>query len=130
MEDFIFDPETVVDDNLLPEGTYNLVVKEVSFEQNKKGTGHVLIVKTAVTSDASKNKWLWIRLNLIHDSEKVQNIGRAQFKKLLLAVELEGKFDFKTDLEKLVGKEFTSFVKIEDGYNSVKNFKKLDNLPF
>lgn len=130
MEDFIFDPETVVDDNLLPEGTYNLVVKEVSFEQNKKGTGHVLIVKTAVTSDNGKNKWLWIRLNLIHDSEKVQNIGRGQFKKLLLAVDLEGKFDFKTDLEKLIGKEFTSFVKIEDGYNSVKNFKKLDNLPF
>lgn len=132
MDEFIFDPETVVDDSIVPEGTYDLVVDEVTFDKNKKGTGSILKIQTHVIngSQGVDGKWLWIRINLVHDSEQTQNIGRAQFKKFLSAVGHEGKFDIPKDLSSLKGKQMTCFVKVEEGFNVVKNFKKVDNLKF
>jgi hypothetical protein len=132
MNDDIFDPQTVEDPNLIPEGTYDLVIENATFESNRKGTGKLVTLVTHIVNNSQDldGRKLRVTINLVHDTPKAQQIGRAQFKQLLTAIGHGGTFNLSTDFPSLKGKSFSAFVKIEEGYNRVKNFKAVDNMPF
>jgi hypothetical protein len=129
----IFDPSEVADEGYasLPDGVYKLAIEKASYEPNKKGTGSLVKITSVVDGDEFSGRRVWLNLNIRHENEKAQTIGRAQFKQLLTALGMgESRFDLNNDLEGLYGRSFMATVKTAEGRTEAKNFKKVDEIPF
>lgn len=83
-----FDSNTVQDDDkyeLLPAGSYPLMITKVEMKPTKKGDGRYCNVELQVASGVGKGRKVFDMFNIENPSEKCQQIGRAMFKKLVTA---------------------------------------------
>lgn len=85
------DKEEYVSDRefeLLPAGAYPVEIMESSVEHNKSGTGQLLTLKMKIQDGTHKGRYIWDRINIVHDKPDVERIGRTQLRKLLEILEL------------------------------------------
>lgn len=74
----------------LPKGRYLTLVSDSEQKKNSKGTGDYYEIEfDVVRPDKYRNRKLWARLNVHHESEEAQRIGREQFSALCEATGLD-----------------------------------------
>ncbi|MBY5992491.1 DUF669 domain-containing protein [Ferrimonas balearica] len=88
--DFGFDPSQYQpsENNFspLPRGEYPVLITGARMEDNQKRTGKLCIVELQVTDGQFKGRKLWHNMNIWHQSEQAQEIGRKELSGLLQAI--------------------------------------------
>lgn len=83
-----FDSNTVADADkfeVLPAGSYPLVISKVEMRTTKKGDGRYCSVEFVVGSGPGKGRKVFDMFNIENPNPTCVNIGRAMFKKLVCA---------------------------------------------
>lgn len=119
MFEFNIDEEKENEFPILPEGRHLLEVVSVEYKSNKSRTGKLIEV-TLNGPSGDDDEYLTVSplkfwFNVEHESEKVRNIGRGQFKTFLMAIDpnMDGTID-EEDLPDLVGAEVFADIIIDE----------------
>ena len=112
----------------IPDGDYVAVYEDDEAKQTKDGTGAYISVKWRITGPTHANRVIYSMIHTKNKSDKAQEIGRRDLKKLCLASGHEGKLR-TTDVFK--GTPFRLTVRTERNpehgdRNVVKNYKRSD----
>ena len=113
---------------LLPDGSYRVMVAGSEMKQTKAGTGTYLAVRFQVIGDADK-RTLTHRFNYANQNPTAQRIGRAELKKLLSAIGVTQAITYENEFHRLIAdKVLVVDVTSEEGgngqpQNKVKAFK-------
>lgn len=83
-----FDPAKIDDTEfeLLPNGTYKVLVDSCAYKPTKLGTGHYMAVTFSCQDPKFMGRKIFGNYNMQNPSEQAQKIGLAQFKKLCTAI--------------------------------------------
>ena len=77
---------------LIPPGTYKVVVDSCEAKRTSAGTGTYVATGLEIVTDSQAGRKLWANFNIENPNEKATKIGRGQFKNFLVSV---GKGDAK-----------------------------------
>ncbi len=109
----------------LPAGDYTTQITGAELKTTKSGTGQYIKVELTVVGDDFQGRKVWGNINIKNDSEKAEEIGRAQLNQLMSAIGLE-KLE---DTNQLVGKDVTIKLKVKEATeqwpanNEIKAYK-------
>lgn len=110
-------PERENSFELLPDGWYTAQVSESAIEPLKSGKGECLKLVFEVLSDGFRNRKLFVRLNVKHESADAERIAQQDLKDLCVAVGLPNGF---TNSFELHGRPVQVKVKIRAAREKVK----------
>lgn len=124
--------------SLIPEGWYQASITEVELADTKDKTGQKLSVKFAILGPTQQGRSIFANINIKNNSQKAEEIGRAQLGDLMRAIGLThasdtdqfigGNLQIKVAIKppstnKLTGEQY-------DEKNEVKGYKALgDGVP-
>jgi hypothetical protein len=91
----------------IPEGDYELIISNIEQRENSKGTGSYISCTFQVTEGEFADRKIFINFNISHVNKKAEDIGKAQFKSLILATNKN-----PLELEDLIGQTVKASVKI------------------
>ena len=95
----------------LPQGNYNVGIKEVELKDTKAGTGKYVSVMLEIIEGEYKGRKLWDNWNIKNPSEKAQEIGLGRMKRVY---KLAGLGELKdNEPTTLCGKSFCVYVTIK-----------------
>lgn len=78
--------EVQTDFDPIPEGEYELKVERVSLKENSRGTGYLLKFMFAIEAPDQVGRTVWSdNMNIIHQNDQAEEIGKQQYKRFLLA---------------------------------------------
>lgn len=124
-----FDSKSVQDDNQyepIPAGSYPLMVCKVEMKPTKKGDGRYCNVEFKIASGKGAGRKVFDLFNIENPSEQCQQIGKANFKRLVVAAGVPV-IQSEDHLAGLVDKIVVGDVVIEkgmdgEGRNKVKRY--------
>jgi hypothetical protein len=96
---------------LIPPGTYPVVIIDSGIKDTKAGTGKILSLDYQIVEGSSSGKLIVDRLNIKNQSEMAQKIGLSNLKNICDAI---GFLGVLTDATLLHGKPFSVTVEVED----------------
>jgi hypothetical protein len=70
----------------LPAGPYRVYIDKAETKENKNGKGFHVSVTIKVVAGDYEGRLIFQNFNIENNSEKAQQIGRAQFKKMLVGI--------------------------------------------
>ena len=108
---------------VIPPGSYPVVIVESDVKDTKEKTGKILELKYQIIEGPHTSKTLIDRLNIINKSDVAQKIGQSQLKDICEAIGFKGQL---TNSEALHGKPFSVSVEVET-FKSNKNDKNLQS---
>lgn len=85
---------------MIPNGTYDVMITEIDDKETKAGNGNYLRMRFDVISENHNGRCFFINYNYINPNETAQNIGRSDIKKLAGAIGLSGKVSQSDYMEK------------------------------
>lgn len=111
---------------VLPNGNYDVAITKAEIKDTKSG-GKMINLCFKVFAGEYTNRTVFASLNIVNSSEKAQQIGRGQFKKILEILEMPQKL---SNIEDLLGRMLTITVKVEKSeqwgeQNRVTSYKAL-----
>ena len=116
----------------LPDGEYMVLIEEAYVQENNNKDGHFIFVKFKVTQGQYRGVNVVNRYNIANPNEQAVNIGKAQLKSLMAAINLENqvldtcqklmnkplKISVTSKKSQYNGKEYIN--------NEVKSYNKID----
>lgn len=106
------------DNSPLTPGRYRAKVIESTVMEAKSGKGTLLKLTHEITGPSSQGRRLWTNLNLTHESEKAQQIGRGQISSLCRACGKLGWVDDSTELHEIEHEIAVKTQEAKDGYEA------------
>lgn len=118
----------------LPEGWYNVVVKDSQLKPTKDGSGQYISIRLTVEGPTHAGRGIFTNLNIINKSPDAERIGRAQLRTVL---ECGGVQEF-SDTDQLIGirlqvkvavkpaRQDPATGRVYDADNEVKGYKAIE----
>ena len=125
-----FDSDLVEDTSFTPldPDWYPAVIVYYDYRLNKAGTGKILEIEYLFTGGKKVRSFY----NLQHKNEVAANIGRSEFKRVCVAVDIP-KLQTESSLQQLVGKKLAVKLGIREyegkEYNEVISVSSIENFP-
>jgi len=94
---------------ILPAGTYPVMIVESVMKPTKAGNGQYLELKMQVIDGMYKGRYIWDRLNVQNTSAKAQEIAQAKFSAICVAVGVT----YTDDSEAVHNKPMLAIVKVQ-----------------
>lgn len=118
----------------LPEGWYNVVVKDSQLKPTKDGSGQYISIRLTVEGPTHAGRGIFTNLNIVNKSPDAERIGRAQLRTVL---ECGGVQEF-SDTDQLIGirmqvkvavkpaRQDPATGRVYDADNEVKGYKAIE----
>ena len=109
----------------LPEGWYTATICGAEIKTTKTGSGQYINVRYDITGPTHQGRVVWGMINIKNQSTKTEEIGRAQLRELMSAINLAS----LSDTDQLIGRATQIKLKVKpaDGKyeagNEVRGFK-------
>ena len=87
----------------IPDGSYNVTIKEASLSPTKDGTGQYIKLRLDVLGPTHSGRVLFSNVNIRNKSSQAENIGRQQLASIMKAVGLAT----INDTDQLIGAELS-----------------------
>ena len=119
----------------LPEGWYNVVVKDSQLKPTKDGSGQYISIRLTVEGPTHAGRGVFTNLNIVNKSPDAERIGRAQLRTIL---ECGGVQEF-SDTDQLIGirlqvkvvvkpaRQDPATGRVYDADNEVKGYKAIED---
>lgn len=123
MSSFGFNPEEYVssENDPVPDGRYNVVIKDTSIVDTNKKDGQILKVQYTVLDGSLKNRVIFANYNIHNPNDIAQKIGREHVNKILKALGIKTDRHEDMRFKKLA---IEVIVKKNPGYDAQNEVKK------
>lgn len=95
----------------IPDGEYFFEVDQSEIKKTKNGKGEYLKIRLNCLTKGFEGRKMWEQFNINHESEKAQNIGRAQLRAFLDAAGREPKLN---EAHELIGIKITAKITTQE----------------
>jgi len=112
----------------LPAGEYVAVITDSKMKPNRAGTGEYLELSFQVAEGVHQGRFIWTRLNLVHENEQAVRIARGELAAVCKAVGVLRPSD-SSELHDKPLKIVVRPARDEPGRSEIKSFRPLKAAP-